>query len=110
MKKFWSIFLGILLVSACEYNPFFGKEKIPERKITGKISLEFSEDPGHVYVWLENTDLITQSLADGSFTMPLPTPGEAGAGTIVSGSYKLYFYSANYQLVSIPLEFFNGEI
>jgi len=111
MKLLPSTFWGVLfLFSACESNPFFGTDKIPDRKITGKVSAQFLENHGDVYVWLEGADLLTQTQEDGSFSLSLPTPGEAGAGTIVSGSYKLYFYLANYKLEFVTIEFLNGEI
>ncbi|MBC8345296.1 MAG: hypothetical protein ISR82_01555 [Candidatus Marinimicrobia bacterium] len=107
---FLPFFSALFLLGACEDNPFFGTDKIPERELTGTVSLEFSEDQSAVYVWLEGTELITQTDENGDFTMPLPTPSEQGTGSIVTGSYKLYFYLANYRLEYVTIEFLNGEV
>jgi hypothetical protein len=104
---FYVIFL---FLGACEDNPFFGDNKIPEREITGTVSLQFSENHSEIYVWLEGTELITQSDENGDFKMPLPTPSEQGTGSIVTGTYKLYFYLANYRLEYVTIELLNGEV
>jgi hypothetical protein len=104
---FYVIFL---FLGACEDNPFFGDDKIPEREITGRVSLQFSENHSEIYVWLEGTELITQTDENGDFKMPLPTPSEQGTGSIVTGTYKLYFYLANYRLEYVTIELLNGEV
>ena len=89
---FYVIFL---FLGSCEDNPFFGDDKIPEREITGTVSLQFSENHSEIYVWLEGTELITQTDENGGFKMPLPTPSAQGTGSIVTGTYQLYLYLAN---------------
>ena len=107
----WVLSINVcLLVFACDKNPFSEEERIPERKITGKVTLQSLSDNSDTYIWLEGTAFLTQTEVDGSFSISLPTPGEAGRGAIVSGSYRLYFYAANYKLKSISIEFLNGEI
>ena len=72
--------------------------------------LQFSENHSEIYVWLEGTELITQTDENGDFKMPLPTPSEQGTGSIVTGTYKLYFYLANYRLEYVTIELLNGEV
>ena len=103
-------YIVFLFLGACEDNPFFGDDKIAEREITGRVSLQFSENHSEIYVWLEGTELITQTDENGDFTMPLPTPSEQGTGSIVTGTYKLYFYLANYRLEYVTIELLNGEV
>lgn len=106
----WIISIGLLLLITCTENPFSDGDDIPERRIYGKIILEQGADNGDAFVWLEGTELITQTDADGHFEIKLPTPGDGGDGTIVSGKYNLYFYIANYELTILPIVFKNGEI
>ena len=66
-----------------------------------------SKNHSEIYVWLEGTELITQTDENGDFKMPLPTSSEQGTGSIVTGTYKLYFYLANYRLEYVTIELLN---
>ncbi len=106
----WIISIGLLCLFTCTENPFSDGDNIPERRIYGKVILEHGADNGDAFVWLEGTELITQTDVDGHFEIKLPTPGEGGDGTIVAGKYNLFVYLANYELTSVPIVFKNGEI
>jgi len=111
MKWPLTILVSVFIIFiGCENNPFFGDDKIPDRKITGTVSLQSSDDRSDIYIWLEGTEIITQTDENGDFTMPLPTPGNPGMGSIVTGTYRLYFYLANYRLSFVKIDFLNGEV
>jgi len=104
-----SLFI-LLLIIECTENPFFDDTiKSQNRTIRGQIELNDRSTPDGVYIWFEGFDMGTYSDEKGNFQITLPAPAnQAGEG--VTGTYKLYYYLANFQLDSSFIVIKNGEI
>lgn len=105
-----SILIILLLAMGCTENPFEETEiTIPRRSIHGQVELSDRSSPDGVYVWLESFDFGTFTDENGRFKMIIPQPQiQAGAG--LTGSFRLYFFLANYQLETATIVLRNGEM
>lgn len=112
-SNFSKIIFYLLLITilfACTENPFFD-DKIKSRDtiIRGKVVLSDHSTPDEVYVWMEGFDFGTWTDDGGNFEIVLPPPDrQAGAG--VTGTYKIYYYLANFKLDSSLIVIKNGEV
>ncbi|MBT3478191.1 MAG: hypothetical protein HN915_03045 [Candidatus Marinimicrobia bacterium] len=105
-----SIFLWLFFVIACEDNPFFGEDTIPERFISGKVLLDKSNFHDGIFIWLEGTDIKSRTDNEGNFTLNLPAGSSPNSGGIGDGIYSLYFFIGNYALNKVEIEFVNGKV
>ena len=105
-----SILLIVVLAIGCTENPFEETEiSIPRRSIHGQVELSDRSSPDGVYVWLESFDFGAFTDQNGRFKMTIPQPQiQAGAG--LTGSFRLYFFLANYQLETATIILRNGEL
>ena len=116
MKNYWSYFFGFLILFvACEENPFFGDDKIPNRSITGHVKLDKVEYypegyHGGVFVWAEGLGIKTTTDIDGSFELILPAANDPSMGAIVNGEYTIHFFLGNYRISKVMVEFAAGQI
>ena len=116
MKKYGSYFFGFLILFvACEENPFFGDDKIPNRSITGHVKLDKVEYypegyHGGVFVWAEGLGIKTTTDIDGSFKLILPAANDPSTGAIVNGEYTIHFFLGNYRISKVIVEFAAGQI
>ena len=115
MNKIWIILLGLFVGFSCEENPFFGKNKISERTITGIVKLgkvDQYPDGRHdgVYVWSEGLNLMTTTGIDGSFELVLPMASNVSTGGIPDGNYMIHFFLGNYQISTVNIKFLAGQV
>jgi|GEM_PF-386903 len=116
MKRFSPFFLWIVFIfSACESNPFFGKDKIPNRTISGQVILDKVEsypNGNHdgVFVWVEGLEIKTTTDIDGSFDLILPAANDISSGAITDGEYTIHCFSGNYLISTVNLKFAAGQI
>ncbi|MBC8345297.1 MAG: hypothetical protein ISR82_01560 [Candidatus Marinimicrobia bacterium] len=115
MKKFFLFLFGIFMVSSCDYNPFFGKDKISNRKISGHVQLdkvEFYPSGYHegVLVWIEGLGIKTFTDIDGSFELTLPAANDISSGGIADGEYTIHFFMGNYQISILKVKFAAGQV
>ncbi|MFZ5518979.1 MAG: hypothetical protein ACOY90_20270 [Candidatus Zhuqueibacterota bacterium] len=99
-----------MLLVACTENPFFDDSIKPQnRTFRGQVVLSDHAAPDQVYVWLEGFDIGVWTDEKGNFEIQLPTPGtQAGEG--VTGTYKLFYYLANFKLDSSFIMLKNGDV
>ncbi|MCD4664781.1 MAG: carboxypeptidase-like regulatory domain-containing protein, partial [Bacteroidales bacterium] len=116
MKKFTIYYILLLFgvvflfLFECTHNPFENtKITIDEKIISGKVELSDHSKPNGVYVWLEGFDIGTWTDAHGNFEISLPHARTQSDGRI-TGTYKLFFFLANYQLDSSFVVIRNGEL
>ncbi len=104
--------IGIFLTGlfTCTELPF-GENKISSghRKISGKVKLHDGSSPEDVYVWLSDFNIGTYTDEKGQFNLTLPPKSSMGTSGGVSGTFDLYFYIANYKLVSSQVVVRDGE-
>jgi len=110
LKKLGQIFALVFILSLfCTHNPLENdKIEIKEKQISGKVELSDRTKPDHVFIWLEGFDIATESDNNGKFELSLPNAVYFGGRT--SGSFKLFFYVANYDLDSADIVMQNGEL
>jgi len=103
-------FAAAMFLAACTENPFFNDSIRPQnRTFRGQVVLSDHSAPDQVYVWLEGFDIGVWTDEKGQFEIDLPTPAtQAGEG--VTGTYKLYYYLANFRLDSSFIMLKNGEV
>ncbi|RMD98666.1 MAG: hypothetical protein D6814_07080 [Calditrichaeota bacterium] len=102
--------LALLLIAAgCSKSPF-GNSDIASAPsvISGQIALNSADDPAGVYVWLEGTALSTRTDAMGEYQFSLPASGN-GLFNNIDGSFRLWFYVANYRLASAEVLIRDGQ-
>lgn len=94
---------------ACEKSPLNGDiSNPPNLEIRGKIALSDAASPEGIYVWMEDTPLSTATNREGNFVLSLP-PSASGSTVSASGVFNLYFYVANYKLISTPVTVVDGK-
>jgi hypothetical protein len=100
----------LLVLSRCTENPLFtGDDILPgNSKISGQVSLGL-DSPENVVVWLEGFDLLTRTDSEGKFEMTLPVPAQQPDQGL-TGSFNLYFYVANYRLVTRSIVVLDGYV
>ena len=105
-----SIFMTSIFLVECTRNPF-GNDYIvaKNRKITGNIRLNDNSSPDGVYVLLEGLNLGTFTNRNGDYEFEIPHPKQQ-SGNGLSGTYKLYFYVANYNIQTAEIVIQNGEL
>ncbi|HDL17527.1 MAG TPA: hypothetical protein ENH29_00565 [Bacteroidetes bacterium] len=103
--------IGILfgISMSCTENPFKSADKILNNSISGKVALNTDAGPKGVYVWFKALNVNAWADESGSFTLNIPPPAQQPGGGI-DGIFKLYFYCANYQLQSVQIALFNGNV
>lgn len=86
---------------ACTENPFSDDDKITpvNRMLSGQVRLNDGSSPAGTFIWLEALNLTTRCEPNGTFKLVLPS-ASAQPGGGLTGEYALYFYMANYRLVS----------
>ncbi|NIR50423.1 hypothetical protein GWO43_18095 [candidate division KSB1 bacterium] len=99
------------ILAGCTSNPF-GESEIatPNLEIHGRVSLNTSDSPENVYIWFEGLNLAKRPDENGNFTFRLPPPSAQGLHGGLQGSFDIYFYIANFNLVSRTIVLRNGEI
>jgi len=85
----------------------FGDNKISagHQQISGRVELNDGASPEHVYVWLSGLDIATWTDEAGKFTVKLPPKSIQP----VSGTFRLYYYLANYLLAWSEVVIREGE-
>lgn len=108
MKKILLILVTYSLLISCEKNPFSSTKITPENKeIKGSVSLADGANAKGTYVWLEEYNIATNVDDEGNFVLKIP-PGLRGVNT--SGTFNVYFYSANYLLDSAKVAIRNDAV
>ena len=108
-KKLFAACCCFALLGACEKSPLNGDiANPPELEIHGKIALSDAASPEGIYVWMEDTPLSTVTDRDGVFTLSLP-PSASNSPVYANGVFNLYFYVANYKLISTPVTVLEGK-
>lgn len=105
-------FLSIILIAfslSCTKSPLSESSKISSNTITGTVELSDGSIPGKVLVWFRIFDIGTRTDEQGQFSLTIPQPSEQPAGGL-DGVFYLYFYMANYQVDSVSVAIFNGNI
>ena len=100
----------MLLLPRCTHNPF-DDDKISSNmvKISGRVLLGDDKSPEIVHVWLEGFDLTTHPDAQGNFSFLLPSPSLQPYGGL-TGSFKIFFFMADYKLDSATVMVKNGQL
>lgn len=105
------LLVGICLawLWGCTKAPF-GEDEISlgSRQIRGRVELSRSLNPQGVFVWLEGIGVGTRTDKNGQFTITLPSVEDQSAQGSVSGVFNLYFYLANFELITAPVVLRNG--
>lgn len=101
--------LLILLLWNCTSNPIKTENEISKNTIRGAVVLSDFSSPRDVFVWFKVFNISTRTDENGNFELNLPPAAEQGGGG-VDGIYGLYFYMANYQLDSVQVALFNGNL
>lgn len=92
----------LLWLAGCTESPFVDEVAPPPTKIAGRVELNGLSNENHgVYVWLEGFNIGTFTDSSGHFEIEFPRE-LVGTGTL-SGIFKLYFFVANYSLVSLDI-------
>jgi hypothetical protein len=93
----------------CTSNPF-GDDEISgrDRVISGVVQLSDNLSPKGVYVWLEGFNVGSRADEQGNFQIVLPPPDSQSSSGGVSGVFNLYFYMANFNLITKPVIVRNG--
>ena len=103
---FLLLFLWMAIwIFSCSDSPF--DEEIKENSteiIEGTVKLAENENPGGVYIWLEDTQLNTFTNGNGEFKLELPQ-----SNLLENGIFKLFYYVANYKLSSSNIVLNNGK-
>ncbi|MDZ7360262.1 MAG: carboxypeptidase-like regulatory domain-containing protein [candidate division KSB1 bacterium] len=108
-KKVFAACLGFALFAACEKSPINGEiSNPPNLQIRGRIQLADNNSAEGIHVWLGNTSLTTRTDKDGAFVLALP-PSASGSPVFASGIFNVYFYVANYKLISTPVTIHEGK-
>ncbi len=99
MKQAWMLLFPLFVLNfGCENNPL-GRDNIDNsgRRIGGQVKLDRAQSSEGVFVWLEGFNTSTRTDESGRFGLVLPPVSETGS---ISGSFKLFFYMANFNLAS----------
>jgi hypothetical protein len=108
-KKLFAACCCCAIFLACEESPFNGDISSPlNHEIRGRIALSDADNPEGIYVWMEDTPLSTTTNREGNFVLSLP-PSATGSAVYASGVFNLYFYVANYKLISTPVTVVDGK-
>ncbi len=97
--------------SGCTENPVRGSSiSARQSTISGQVELLDSRSPEGTVVWLEGFDILTETDASGRFEFAIPPKISPNAqGSRVSGSFRIFFYMANYKLRTITAPVRDGE-
>ncbi len=108
-KKVYSACLIFILFAACQKSPLEGEiSNPPNLEIRGRIQLADNNSPEGIHVWMGSTTLTTRTDKDGAFVLALP-PSASGSSVFTNGIFNLYFYIANYKLISTPVTVHDGK-
>jgi len=110
--RYFGLFLStILFLSNCTENPFFDdKIEVKEnREIKGTALLNDGTAPEGIYIWLESFNVATFTDEDGKFKIELPQ-AQAQPGGGLNGVFNLYYYVANYEVLTSSILVVDGEI
>ena len=101
---------GMTLLSQCTENPFSDSNiSLPGTTIRGTVELSSDSSPDGVFVWLEGFDFGTYTDNNGRFQFKLPSP-KSQSGLGVTGTFRMYFYLANFDVVTHDIVLRNGEL
>ncbi|MCH8125242.1 hypothetical protein IIC38_04700 [candidate division KSB1 bacterium] len=105
-KTYFLLFLWMAIwILSCSDSPF--GEEIKENSsetVEGIVKLSENENPGGVYIWLEDTQLNTFTDGNGEFKLILPQ-----SNSLENGIFRLFYYVANYKLSSSSLVVNKGK-
>ncbi len=91
------IMLGVLLTSCTENGLFDDTVNIDQRlKVSGRVSLNDSDNHAGVYIYLEGFDISSQSDAQGRFTLEIPVNPRSQPGGGISGAFYIWYYLDDY--------------
>ncbi len=104
------LLFALLPFTGCTENPFGGNNDISSgaRQVRGTLQLSDRASPEGAWVWLENFNLGARADASGRFELNLPPPGTQGRSG-ATGIFDLYYYLANYKIVTAKVATRNGE-
>lgn len=101
----------LFIFASCTENPLDDKNIMStKRQLKGNIKLSDNNSPEGVYVWLESYNIGTFTDKEGSFKLLLPPSAGQGSSDGVDGTFNLYYYVANYQLLSSKVVIQNGNV
>jgi hypothetical protein len=105
------LFAGVCLALfwGCTKAPF-GEDEISagSRQIRGRVELSRNLNPQGVFVWLDGVGVGTRTDKNGQFTITLPSVESQSARGGTSGAFNLYFYLANFELITTSVVLRNG--
>ncbi len=106
------LIITIFVIFSCTKNPFGNNDnnKIEKEKIHGKIILDNGVIPNNIFVWLEVFNVSTTTDSSGAFSLILPVPEIQAQGNNLDGKFHLFFYTANYIIDSVSIEFSQGKL
>ena len=109
IKKFFAACCCCVIFFACKESPINGDISNPlNLEIRGRIALSDAGNLEGIYVWMEDTPISTATNRDGVFVLSLP-PSATNSAVYASRVFNLYFYIANYRLISTPVTVMNGR-
>lgn len=99
----------LIIYIGCNRSPFSDAGIQPEAvEITGQVEVqEYTNE--NVYVWLEGFEIDTRTNTKGEFRITIPKEMRSASYSAMSGIYRLYFYIANYRLVTQDIIVQNGK-
>lgn len=110
-KRIIAVVSLLFLFISCSENPFANKDVIfTKRQLKGKIRLSDNGTPAGVYVWLESYKIGTFTTKEGIFKLVLPPAASQGSSSGIDGTFNLYYFIANYQLLSSQVVIHNGNV
>ena len=103
--------LGSMLLLSCTGNPVGDSEiSNPSLQISGQVQLESGLNRGGVFVWLDGFEIGARTDNDGNFQITLPPTSVQSAAGGVDGAFNLYYYLANFRLVTTQVFTKNGRL
>lgn len=105
------LLIGILVWGwvGCIKSPFENEIKAQPRVLRGQVQLnERQDEVAGVFVWLEGFNLGTRTDSLGRFQIEIPAAFLAAGGKNLNGTFRLFFYVANYRLRFVEIVVRNG--
>ncbi len=107
----WIWLAGLFpLFIGCTSSPFGADEIAPDhRSIQGFAKLQDTRHYQGIYVWLEGLNQGTRTNENGGFKITLPPEAQLPGVNSLDGTYKLYFFVANYKTATAQVAIRKGE-
>ncbi len=104
-------FIILAIVSGCTSSPISENSDIdvPKRQIAGNVALMDGANSEGTFIWFEGFNTSTRVDQLGNFELSIPPKQAQGGTNGISGTFKIYYYIANYELASSNIVTRNGE-